>query len=580
VADTIGIRLDTPEASNQKYFLRDGTVPPTFETPVPGFEEQERLERRGNGGGDIAAASRVSTQPAETGYDNLGIRLGGFYELFWRDRLHIIPRRFQAGNVLSDTQAEFEVYNAGTRFLDIRQVLSISDLSAEGINITVGLTGVPYTLGLGETEPYTYIISIAGPPNIDTAYEFQFSGGFALAHDITGQRVIVFNFQPQESLRERWGWQTDLIKHADGTEQRNASRDLPRQQLAHTFLFGDEARNRRLENLLYGRTGSVFGLPLWRDFVLLTASASAGATTLNVTSTDDREFFVGQNVVLRDRGTEAFEVGLVTGLTSTTIDVEQPLVNQWDPDTTEVMPIKLARVQGNYPQRLWAVNAAEVSLLFNVLENHDPGDQGGFTTYQGDPVYEDQLLLARQTYDRTYEHGLKDLGLSNTGAQFQETIRDFPDVAGTIHLAEFTNRAEFNRLRGFMGARRGRQRRFWSATRRADFTPSGVAAAGSTTVNAVLNNYAESVFPGGARRHIEVQYADGTVDRREITGAVVASGLEELVLNAGISQEWSAANVVQVSYLLRYRLDIDELEFVHEWDFNGFLRFTIREIKA
>lgn len=581
MVDTVGIRLSEPKTIDERFFVRPGTVTPAFATPVPGFEDHDTVERRGGGGGPLSATSRVNTQPAETGTDLIGIRLGGFYELFWRDRVHVLPTRFQAGNVLSDIQSSFDVYNAGTRFIDIRRVLSISDLSADGINITLGNVAVPYTLGLGVTESYTYIISSVGPANINAAYVFDFSGAtVSLAHTITGQRVVVFNFKPQERMLERWKWRTDIIKHAAGTEQRNSVRDVPRQQLLHEFLFGDEQLNRSLENLLYGRAGSIFGLPYWRDFVHLTSPAAIDDTVINVTSTTAREFVVGQNAILRNTETGAFEVGDIVSLTDTLIGLSQPLLNAWSVATTEVMPVKLSRIEDQYRQKLWAVNASSTSIVFNVLEASELADQTGFTLYKGDPIYNDLLLFDSDTYERTYEHGLVPLDLQGLGLTFQEKVRDFADVPGTLHLAEFVSRTEFNRLRGFMHARRGRQRRFWSSTRRPDFTPVGVTAAAGTTVNAVFNNYAQSVFPGGSRVNIEIEYVDGSIDRREITSAVVASGNEELILDSGISQEWSVNNVARVSYLMAYRLDVDELEFVHDWYFNGFLRFAIREIKS
>src|SRR5690348_6749724 len=92
----------------------------------------------------------------------------------------------------------------------------------------------------------------------------------------------VFPFFPNWSspVEETREWMTDILKAADGTEQRTLLRGTPRVGVSFDIVMTDEQELQTLYQLLWARAGAVFALPCWWAKTRLEADVLAGATSL------------------------------------------------------------------------------------------------------------------------------------------------------------------------------------------------------------------------------------------------------------------------------------------------------------
>jgi hypothetical protein len=554
-------------------------VLPLFVPPIIGYHREEDV---GHNDGDTLLAqgpARSRQQfPAPFRTDR-GILIEGFYDLFWKDRVHIIDSSFDAGNVLSAVTNSFEIYNSGTRLgqHSRRQVTIISDLTSQGITITTGNTTVPFYLGLGQSEVYEYLISSDGVATISGSYDFTWNHGVVLQHFITGSRLLLFTFDPQEGYRETFEWRTDIIEKAGGSEQRISVRNIPRLVINHEFLFDDPETIIEFQNILYTRLPNRLGLPYWRDFVTLNAAVTAGDVVLSVSTTTNRDFRVGLNVALYDRDTNSFEVGEIAVVNTNQITLQAPLLQSWAAGV-EVLPVLIAFVSTPYTQEHYPKDVLRTVLDFAVIQNKDFSSAAAYPTYKSTPVYDDPLLLESDDFTRDFDHGVIEFN-NPVGIVHQDSWFDSPRVGWKRFTALFKNRNQYVDLRNFIHSRRGRQVAFYISTRQKDFLPANTNPGTPTQVDSTITGYS-NVFALGHRIDAEIEFADGTINRREITNVIVTGSFEQLVFDSALSQEWSPSNVVRCSYLLKFRFDIDRFEFVHNWHNNGFITFALKEVKG
>lgn len=495
-----------------------------------------------------------------------------FGDLFWFGHLHIIPTSFALGNVLTTQEREFEIFNAYRS--QAKQFSAITASNVDGFTI-VGLPDdSPNLINPLETIVVTVNVSVSGPVTIAASWTFDFVSGEQLGVYFTGTRVIILQTEPQSRVLEDWEWYTDIIEAASGNEQRIAARDAPRQKFTLRFVKEDEDIS-YLENTLWGWQENVWGLPIWTDYTALSSAAVAGATTISVEATGERDFRAGSNELallwVDEQTVEAVEV---VSFTDTTITVSQPLLSSFS-EGTLVMPLRLAKMPAGYKQSnpnygakifegIWQVtnpsnyeNAASPQPIFEA------------GTYRGLPVWDifTDYLVTSGNYAINESKDIRVFG-DNLGKYSTMSNRKYPrnQVSG-VSLAAY-GRSEFYRMRAFIHALRGRQRAIWVSTGREDFTIESVDTTGSTDITVNDVNYSTLVFDSvngpKTRQDIEIVYADGTIDRRRIINAVVTPGVREvLTLDAGISQ--GTDNAVRVSYLVKRRLSSDRVTLEHDW---------------
>jgi hypothetical protein len=499
-----------------------------------------------------------------------------FGDVFWFEHLHIIPKVLSLGNVISTQDREYEVFNGFRN--ESRTVTVRTATGLDGITLDGEPTFSPVTvLGPKETVVVSATISPTGPVLIDATISYQFDNGRSVQLRITGSRVVVVSLEPEAAISESWEWLTDIIEASAGDEQRISARDVPRQSWTYTWVKEDRhAAN--LINQLWGWAENIFAVPVWTDYTVLTADAAAGATTLNVESTDERDFrATGGELALLWKDDDTTESVEVSAITSTTLSLARETAAAFEAGDL-VIPLRLVRLPGNWDSRNSNTNVRTVTVRWQVLDNVEfsaalspsPIFDGG--VYRDLPVWDvdSDYLVTSGNYSEREDKDLRFPASDGTGRFSTFTAREFPrNVLSGIGMEAF-GRTEFFRLRAFLHYLRGRQKAFWMSTTRDDFTVESTTSATSTEINVNIVGYTRLVAnaPNGprTRRNVEIVYADGSKDYRRVVSSQETAGVREvLTLDSGISQECSQANVARISYLVKRRLNTDRVVFEHEF---------------
>ena len=501
-------------------------------------------------------------------------RLGGecqsFGERFWRNHWHIREVFNPLGGVLTDQEVFFYVHNA---YRTAQNITAIGETGSDGITITDN--GTPSFSVNGQTT-LTYLADVdaEGPAVINYVATFTFTSG-TLFVQITGQRLVVFPFEPQRGMIERWSWNTDIIPSGDGTEQRNSVRDIPAQRWIFEVLFGTEVQAARADNLVYGWRPLPMALPIHVDEVELTSAVTIGQGNLPVNFTADTHFGVGVDAVIFDDEFNFEQVSVtVVAPTLLTIDGSQPKAN-W-PAGTKVMPLHSVNLSAP-SAKLWPINASEYSFEMRNRFPVDVSDNSSFTLYQSKPVWESDWLI-QGTYGRGFQKNVL-RGGAGIGPFYDSSVEKFPKVQSTI-IIDLPDRASWWNIKRFLHSLRGRQKTFWLPSHRHDFTVESDGS--SVTINVEPAFYASQIFGNSlqVRRDIVVEFMDGTINYRTISDAVETAGVREVLTVPALSQTATIANVKKISYLYRVRLASDTVDLVHEFANDGEVALSIIEVGA
>jgi hypothetical protein len=494
-------------------------------------------------------------------------------QLFWFDHIHIIPASLALGTVLTTQEREYEVFNAYRT--QAHTLTAIVKTGVDGITLVGEPDNSPNDILPLQGFKVLVTVSNVGPVTINATIQYVFGGlPTTKTETITGSRVIVMSTPPDAQVQERWSWKTDIIEAASGDEQRISVRDVPRQSWKYKFLRTDEELSFLL-NQLWGWHENVWALPLWEDYTQASGPIGIGVTNIPVVDTDMRDFRDGE-LALIWQDEQNFEAVEIVSHTTTNIVSLQPTLAAWGADSL-VLPMQLAKMPKGHSLKNWNVNARELEVIWQTLNNKDftliesptPIFDGGI--YRGLPVWDinEDYLITTGSYGEREDKDIEVFG-DDLGKFSTMTARDFPRNALTGLRAESFGRAEFWRLRQWLHHLRGRQKAIWVPTGRKDFTIESTQTAPSTELNVNITNYKNLVFdaPDGprTRRNIEIVYVDGTRDLRRIESTQISVGLREvLTLDAAITQDASVANVDRISFLVKRRLNTDDIVVNHDF---------------
>lgn len=503
----------------------------------------------------------------------VGKRLNGgvcdeYGERFWRNHWHIRESEYVLGNVISEQVRTVYVHNG---FRTAKNVTAIGETGVEGV--TLSSNGVPpFSVAGQNTLEYEVTVREVGPPNINYVATFDFENGASLSFNVTGTRIVVFIWDQQAGIIERWEWNTNVIQASNGEEQRISVRNIARQVWSISTLGGDELVNSRIENIMYGWPTKSIAFPVSLDELDLTSDIVVGTTVLPVSDTANTHYVVGDQLIITD-GEFSFETLEVQAVAANTITCVQGTLNAWTTDA-KVYPIHIVSASP-VQSTLWKVNARQYNIELTNLEPTDFGDDTGVTTYQSIMVWPYPWYID-ETYNRSLDYEAFRFD-GSTGSVFDKTARGFPKVRSSL-VGWFNDRAEYWNLKRILMSRQGKRKSFWLASGRKDFQIESDGT--GTSINVEDSYYTDQVFSltPAVRRHIKVVYTDGSFDYREITAAVRTPGLRETLTVAALTQSATIVNVDHVEYLYRVRLDADALEFNQQYAFSGKVTIPIVEV--
>jgi len=495
----------------------------------------------------FGSGTQTDTQPIEESpVDKVGYVTGMFGFSDFYNRIHVTPRDLALGNLLSAQVREIEVWNA---YLVPVTLISVVEANADGITLTQPSVP-PVAYPALKSELYEVEVALNGAPIIDALYTFTFSTGEVMPVGVTGKRVIVWSFSPQNGFTETLEWKTDVFRAKAG-EQRQALRKVPRQTLGHTYWMNPK-QYAAARAVAYGWAQRTFGVPVWGEATRLGA-LTPGQTSLSF-DTQNADYRTGEALLLwQDYSTfEACEVGLIT---PTEITLRLPTAGTYL--DAFVMPLRYGRALNGLSTSRDESDIIKGEIEFEIAQGADLSASVSLPQYKGLDVLSDVMMKVGDYSEKIFRDVLvidNVTGIPNSDPRFTTPTQMF-----TVSW-DLTNRAELWRMRKWLHSRRGKQKSFWLPTKLSDFEVAQDITAGSSSITIVDMNY--GLFYGV--RYVAIKARTGATYYNKITGSSVnGDGTETLFLEDAISTTVMLSNVEYVCLLHRVRLDADRIEIEH-----------------
>lgn len=378
-------------------------------------------------------------------------------------------------------------------------------------------------------------------------------------------------------VRERRGYDTDLVRAYTSLEQRVQLRSLPSCAMEFGAVCVTAREAQLVQSLIFGAQAQAVAVPMWQYASELTANVNINDTAIitKVSLTNVPYLAGGYALVWQDAFTwELFSVVSASGFTITTSDLALAF---WDRNKTLVYPVRLARLETRVPTDRLTSRASRARLRFLVENGQDEIVTAIVTVAFGFDVLETQTDRVRGIGDQYLRSAyLLDNG---TGIRAADATFPAPAIARDMTWVAFT-RAEVKALRAFIDARKGRAVPFWMPSWDDDMTLTAPVSAGVNVFTVQSMGYAANVFPAGPA-HRYIYLLDGTTARfGKVTGAVDnGDGTETITLLNNLTADISPATT-QISFLRLCRLDSDDVDI--EWITGGIAtaRLSIVELPA
>lgn len=529
----------------------------TLAAPVP-----VRLWDAGNGvlaaikGESTVRVQAITDYPARVSQQAIGDT--------WYEIIHVFPFSFSFGNVLTTVTEEIEIYNAD-RFSD-HTLSTFTNNAGDGISIP-DLPSIPYTMFLQTGITLTLEVTSDGPPTINGTLDFVFDL-YTFSLPLTGNRIVMFPFEPEVPLVERLRFLTDIIERKDGTEQRISLRGYPRQEYSLEVYREEGEELTRFEILMFDWQARVFGLPVWSERTNLVSAAATDDTVITVKSTASADYRVGGLAIMWSSETD-FESLEVSAIGASTITFATPIVGNF-PVGTLVMPIRTANASKSIRGTRWSRNLAKRDLQFRVLDN-DVGasfaDATPYTVDDSSSVLDGEIFLAdaipvEGTLSESFDRRVTIFD-NSTGKQSVGSTTDFNRRSYPYRFVPKT-RAELWQVRRLLHALNGRQVSFFVPTAFRDLTVVDLWGNGTATLDVTNVGFTQFARQRNRFNVVRIELTDGTLLDATITASsVVSLTVERLTLSLNAPRDIEASEFARVDFVERVRIDSDDITITH-----------------
>lgn len=499
----------------------------------------------------------------------------------WFEHVHILPRqKVEFGNIVTLVTNEFEIYSAfRSQSVTLQAVQNNAAPGVELPDVAPPVVMPPQTsilsptsspndagTGLGTVVRTTVNATANGLPIFDTNILFDFNDP---ANDVellvSGSRIVLIPFEYERPLRERLLWFGTAIPGLDGSEQRISSGpDNPRQFFEPVYLLEGNDRQ-RMQALLFDWSTNVFGFPLWKEALRITAATAPGATQYSVVGGDEPDLRIGGlAAVIGD--TVTFDVINIASISPTLIEASDPAINGY-PVGTRLMPLRTAFITREQRSSRPPVSMESFQLTFEVTDNDTgaivPSITPGFwSLFEGRVLFDDcnfipgnmEAEYLRKLYRFDNETGLiEQLSIWNRNKRRQ---RKGFSLRGRPALREF---------RGLLSAFRGIQKSFWIPTFIEDLTAAADLQIGISTIDVESINYVRFVRQRLPMSRFRITFTDATTLVRTVTdSATVSATVERLTLDTPWPANRTVAEIARIEFYELTRLDTNEVTITHD----------------
>ncbi|MBE0564947.1 MAG: hypothetical protein IH621_03250 [Krumholzibacteria bacterium] len=280
-------------------------------------------------------------------------------------RVHVIPRRFDLGAVVSEQEAEVEVWNADIYRAQVLEEITVDGPTGIEVEDPIGL---PAHFPASDSQVYMVRALTDGDALIDNLVTWEFTGLDPLGTNlrVLGFRLIPFPFPPNwaQPVTETFGFMTDIIVSYRGMEQRIQLRTVPVGTIRYATLLDDLRDAQMAGAILFGNQARAFGVGRWQFQTRLLQNASA----------DDHEVFCDTSDIPFEPGgmvllwTDPYhwEVQTIESVLSDRVVLSFGLIQSWAAGPTIVLPIVVGRLSAEEGFTWDSLSIASTSLTFDV----------------------------------------------------------------------------------------------------------------------------------------------------------------------------------------------------------------------
>lgn len=320
------------------------------------------------------------------------------------------------------------------------------------------------------------------------------------------------------SFKKRWI--TTILPSINGIdEQRSALLTWPRRSIEMAIFPSNAGDLNYIKRVLFKNLHLSWGIPFWQDKTVLTSQALSGQATLNVGSTQYRNFEVGSLCLLfKSRLSNENYVGTILSLTPpSTIVLTANLSVNW-PVGTEVYPIMKSKIQAQ--QEIDLYDFSKGKIIITATEDYDSGvtrpthSIATFPTYLGIPVFNlrPNSGQLKQSFYHPYDY-LSFLGKSLSESNWGETA--FP-MEGEYLV---NGRDCIWELLDFFDYHKGRWGNFWFPSWQNDIVVTQPFYPFTTQLTIEDIEYSAYWLGTEAGKYIVILWPDNEMVFREIIGS-------------------------------------------------------------
>ena len=481
-------------------------------------------------------------------------------------KVDVTPDSIAAGLILSEQNYELVVANYYKT--EERTLISVTSTAGAGVSIT-NLPGLP--LAMPALSAFTVNLEILpdGPTSINGELIFTFDTGQETV-TITGQRSIIFGFQPEAPIKEKLRWNTDILRHRDGTEQRVSLRQAPRQVVEMDFKLSGRTRQ-RYEWLMADSQALGLGVPIWWEPSISTAAVAVDDTSISVDSTAYADYKVGGLAVIWE-SVEKHETLQIDSIAAGSLTFSSGFTNAYSAGVL-VMPMQVGYLlQREIRGAKHPVNLSEHRLIFTINSNDD--DLADISAW---PTFNSKVILTGKGNQNILPGATTPTGSrrrtervdNGTGVFDLYSQQAISRQTGRYQLL-VNSRQKLWEVRQLLHALRGQQVSFYIPTYADDFTPTqSISTAGNviTVVNSGFDNFIDAAQPFDA---VLVRLTDGTEITRALTSSLeVDADEEQLFISGTWGVDATPAEIDFVCVVQKVRLDSDEVTITHRDGIGG-----------
>ena len=460
------------------------------------------------------------------------------------DRIHISPTSIDLGNILNTIERDIVVWNS---YNAEKTLLSVEAFGNTGMTLQEP-ESAPTVFGPQEERVYRLTVTTEGDSAVNASFVFTFDTEI-LYVNITGERIVVWEFVPQVDFIEILEWKTDIIKAKSG-EQRIAVRAFPR-RIFNGNYFLDSLDFNRMRTQIKGFGHRQYGYPLWVEAKYI-GSISSSTTTISF-DTSSASYVLGGMLIIYD-GIYDFETGIILNITSTSITLSVQLVNSFT--EAYVMPLVFAHNTdgANFSRTKDLITKGAVS--FTCTDDIDIGATSMITLRDHDVLMDRSVIVSDLSEKVIREVDVFD---AVTGPLALSPKRSFAEYSQTVSF-DLLNRDDLWVIKQWLFTLKGKQKGFFLPSWNRDLQPIGDIVSTANTLT--VHNTGSFLYP--ENRDIIILDKDGTLSFNTIYSATKdINGNETIYLNSNIGRDIPLSSLDMICYVNFVRLDSDHVEINH-----------------